>query len=139
MPALKEIPTHEELRALIGDEKLAAWERMSCLIDSLYDMETLWNDGGKRWNIEYKFRRGGKTLCCLYAGEGRFGLMIIFGLAERAAVDAMRDTLSAGTAHIYDEATTYHDGKWVMFDETLPDEDLARLLAVKRRPNRATH
>lgn len=136
MAALKEIPTREELRALFGDEKLAAWERMARLVDSLYDMETLWNDGGKRWKIEYKYRRGGKTLCCLYADEGRFGLMIIFGLEERARVEALRGTLSTGTIRAYDEAATYHDGKWVMFDETLPDLDLARLLAVKRRPNK---
>lgn len=139
MAALNEIPTREELRALIGDEKLAAWERMARCIDSLYDMETQWNDGGKRWKIEYKYRRGGKTLCCLYADEGRFGLMIIFGLAERARVDAVRDALAAGTVRAYDEAATYHDGKWVMFDETLTDEDLTRLLAIKRRPNRAAH
>ncbi|MEA4823596.1 MAG: DUF3788 domain-containing protein [Clostridiaceae bacterium] len=136
MAALKEIPTREELRALFGDEKLAAWERMARLVDSLYDMETLWNDGGKRWKIEYKYRRGGKTLCCLYADEGRFGLMIIFGLEERARVEALWDTLSTGTIRVYDEAATYHDGKWVMFDETLPDLDLTRLLAVKRRPNK---
>ena len=139
MAVLKEIPTREALRALMGEEKLVAWERMALIIDSLYDMETLWSDGGKRWKIEYKYRRGGKTLCCLYAKEGCFGLMIIFGLEERARVDAMRDALSAGTVRAYDEAQTYHDGKWVMFDEALPGKDLVRLLAVKRRPNKVGH
>ena len=136
MAALKEIPTHEEMLALIGEEKLAAWEHITRLVDSLYDMETSWNDGGKRWKIEYKYRRGGKTLCCLYADEGRFGLMIIFGLDERIKVEAIRTDLSAGTIKAYDEAQTFHDGKWVMFDEAMPDDDLARLLEIKRRPNR---
>ena len=136
MAAFKEIPARATLFTLLGTEKFAAWERMSRRIDALYDMETQWNDGGKRWKIEYKFRRGGKTLCCLYADEGRFGLMIIFGAEERRRVEALRDVLSPAALKAYDGAVTYHDGKWVMFDETLPDEDLTQLLAVKRRPNR---
>lgn len=58
------------------------------------------------------------------------------GPDERTKVEAIRDTLSAGTVKTYDEAQTYHDGKWVMFDEAMPDDDLTRLLAIKRRPNR---
>lgn len=136
MAELKEIPSREALRALLGDERLAAWTRMAGLIDSLYDMEKQWNDGGKRWKIEHKFRRGGKTLCCLYADEGRFGLMIIFGADERARVEAVRQELSGETMETYDNAAVYHDGKWVMFDEKLPDGDLERLLKIKRRPNK---
>ena len=34
-----------------------------------YDMERLWNTGGKDWTYEYKYRRGGKTLCCLYSAK----------------------------------------------------------------------
>lgn len=62
--------------------------------------------------------------------------MIIFGLDERTKVEAIRGTLSASTVKTYDEAQTYHDGKWVMFDETLPDDDLVRLLVIKRRQNK---
>ncbi|MEY8433248.1 DUF3788 family protein [Lachnospiraceae bacterium 48-42] len=41
-------------------------------------MERLWNTGGKKWTYEYKYRRGGKTLCSLYAKGGCVGSMIIF-------------------------------------------------------------
>ncbi|MDR2931728.1 MAG: DUF3788 domain-containing protein [Oscillospiraceae bacterium] len=38
----------------------------------------------------------------------------------------------------YNEATTYHDGKWIMYQ--LPDagvlDDLPALLAIKRKPNK---
>lgn len=48
----------------------------------------------------------------------------------------MRDSLSLDTQKKYDEATTYHDGKWLVLsvstDKVL--EDVMRLLAVKRRP-----
>lgn len=136
MASLKEIPTQEELLTLLGTEKLCAWERMARLADLRYDMDKQWNSGGKQWKIEYKYLRGGKTLCCFYADAGRFGLMIIFGAKERAKVEAIRNALSADTIKAYDEARTYHDGKWVMFDETLPNDDLALLPAVKRRPNK---
>lgn len=39
---------------------------------------------------------------------------------------------------IYEEAETYHDGKWMMFypkDSTM-FEDFMKMLKIKRRPNR---
>ena len=38
----------------------------------------------------------------------------------------------------YDEAKTYHDGKWVMFEPTDTSEfdDYMKLLVIKRKPNR---
>lgn len=136
MAKLKEIPSEGELRAMIGDGALAAWKGFCAEIEGLYDMDREWNHGGKRWSYEYKYRRGGKTLCALYAAPGRFGLMIIFGGDEREKLEAIRPELSAGTLEAYDQATTYHDGKWVMFPESLPLSDLRAMLAVKRRPNR---
>ena len=64
--------------------------------------------------------------------------MIIFGKEERAKFEAVRDTFSNAVCRQYDEAQTYHDGKWVMFEPTNTAEldDYMRLLAVKRKPNR---
>lgn len=125
-----------DLYAIIGDARLASWDRICALIDKLYDMETIWGGGGKNWDVEYKFRRGGKTLCALYARQDCFGFMIIFGKAEREKVEIIRDRLSPGTLAAYDSATVYHDGKWVMFDENIPTEDVEILLEVKRKPNK---
>ena len=33
-------------------------------------------------------------------------------------------------------AATDHDGKWVLFDETLPMDDTKRLSGIKRKPNK---
>ena len=44
------------------------------------------NTGGKNWTYEYKYRRGGKTLCALYAREGCMGFMVIFGKEEKGKV-----------------------------------------------------
>lgn len=64
--------------------------------------------------------------------------MIIFGKDERTKFEDMRATLSNAVCRQYDEAKTYHDGKWVMFEPTNTAEfdDYIKLLAIKRKPNR---
>ncbi|MDO5566668.1 MAG: DUF3788 domain-containing protein [Planctomycetia bacterium] len=136
MTALKKIPSDHEIQILIGAQAYSVWKRFCSEISTLYDMECQWNDGGKKWEYEYKFRRGCKTLCALYAKQDCFGCMIIFGKDEREQVEKKRNSLSSHTMEIYDKATTYHDGKWVMFDHKLPVDDLKSLLAIKRKPNR---
>ena len=39
---------------------------------------------------------------------------------------------------IYDEAKTYRDGKWVMFEptDTSMFQDFIKLLGIKRKPNK---
>jgi hypothetical protein len=125
---------------LMGNHLFDLWNELSEMIEKKYDMERLWNSGGKAWTYEYKYRRGGKTLCALYAREKTFGFMLIFGKDERAKFEAERESYSTAVQKIYDEAKTYHDGKWVMFiltDQTL-FPDLGKLLLLKRRPNRVT-
>jgi hypothetical protein len=135
---LEKVPTNEEMIILIGKPLFDIWTKLTDLIESKYDMERLWNNGGKKWTYEYKYRRGGKSLCALYAKENVFGFMIIFGKAEREKVEAIRGDLSPETQRIYDEATTYHDGKWVMFEltDTSLLSDMEKLLMIKRKPNK---
>ena len=44
--------------------------------------------------------------------------MIIFGKDERIKFEDIRGTLSDAVCRQYDEAKTYRDGKWVMFEPT---------------------
>ena len=135
---LDKIPNAEEMTNLLGQSLYDIWKQLCTLIDEKYEMERLWNTGGKNWAYEYKYRRGGKTLCCLYAKSNCVGFMIIFGKDERTKFEDIRDTLSDTICRQYDEAKTYHDGKWVMFEPTDPAEfdDYIKLLAIKRKPNR---
>ena len=98
-----------------------------------------WSTGGKHWTYEYKYRRGGKTLCCLYAAKDRLGFMVIFGKEERRRLEEIRPALSDSVCRVYDAAQTYRDGKWVMFQpvDRSEFEDYLRLLALKRKPNRS--
>ena len=135
---LEKVPTDEEMIALIGQPLFKVWTELSNLIESKYDMERLWNNGGKKWTYEFKYRRGGKSLCALYAKENVFGFMIIFGKDERAKFEADRNDYSTEVQRIYDESTTYHDGKWMMFQLTDSSllSDMEKLLRIKRKPNK---
>ena len=135
---LETIPSQSSMTELLGRPLYEVWQGLCSAIDEKYDMEQLWNSGGKNWTYEYKYRRGGKTLCSLYAKKNCVGFMIIFGKQERAKFEDIKDTLSPAVCRQYEEAQTYHDGKWVMFEPTDPTEveDYMRLLAIKRRPNR---
>ncbi len=67
-------PEEKELTALVGKSLYGVWNKLCALIDEHYDMDLTWNNGGKAWTYEYKFRRRGKTLCALYAKEAASGL-----------------------------------------------------------------
>ena len=133
-----QIPTPETLEALTGKELYDLWTSLHQLIEQKYNMEQMWNHGGKKWTYEYKYRRGGKTLCALYAKEQTIGFMVILGKDERTKFESMREMFSNAAQKIYDETTTFHDGKWLMFElkDTSLFNDIDRLLSIKRKPNR---
>ena len=127
-----------KLEKLVGIDKVNTFYDIVNEITKLYDMEQIWNTGGKKWNYEYKFRKGGKTLCAFYFKDNTLGFMIIFGKDERTKVEKIRNELSSSVLETYDNAETFHDGKWVMFNITNNSiiEDLKKLLFIKRKPNR---
>lgn len=132
------IPNSEEMIILVGESLYDIWSKLNALIEEKYDMECLWNKGGKAWKYEYKYRRGGKTLCALYAREGCVGFMIILGKEERLKFEEDRENYSEEVQRVYDETKTYHDGKWMMFEpiDTSLFGDFVSLLSIKRKPNR---
>lgn len=135
---LEKIPNEQDLKNLLGQSLFEVWTKLCAAIDGQYDMERLWDKGGKAWTYEYKYRRGGKTLCTLYARENCVGFMVIFGKNEREKFEASRERYSEQIQMIYDAAKTYHDGKWVMFQpvDTILLDDFMKLLAIKRKPNK---
>ena len=127
-----------QLPELLPPEMLSLWNDLTAQIDALYDVDRLWNKGFGCWNIEYKYRRGGKTLCTLYAKQGEAVLLVTLGKAERDKFDAQRGSFSESLGRLYDDTQTYHDGKWlwIPINTSLSSEDIRLLLQIKRRPNR---
>ena len=120
-----QIPTSEDIENLIGTDLYDVWNSLCQRIEKSYEMELLWNHGGK-------------TLCALYAKEKTLGFMVILGKDERAKFEIQRGQFSNEVQMIYDAATTFHDGKWIMFElkDTKLFNDMERLLLIKRKPNR---
>lgn len=53
---LERIPDAEQMTALVGKPLYEVWNQLCALINENYDMERLWNKGGKVWTYEYKYR-----------------------------------------------------------------------------------
>ncbi len=135
---LENIPSAEQLSQLLGVQLYEIWQKLCDLIEKEYDTERLWNKGGKDWTYEYKYRRGGKTLCALYARENRLWFMVVLGKDERVKFENDRDNFTKEVQSVYDGAQTFYDGKWVMFEPSDASllEDFIKLLKIKRKPNR---
>ena len=135
---LENVPSQSTMAELLGQPLFEVWQELCSAIDDKYEMERVWNTGGKNCTYEYKYRRGGKTLCALYARENCVGFMVILGKDERRRFENERSAYSAEIWRIYEETRTYHDGKWLMFEPTDTSlfGDFLRLLTIKRKPNR---
>lgn len=131
-------PTNHKLTELLGFELGKKWFDLCSLIEKLYETEKIWSTGGKSWIYEYKYRRGGKTLCTMYAKEKGIGLLIIFGKKERDRFESEQSAFTDKVKEIYKNSITYHDGKWMMIDiiDSSMFVDISKLLYIKRKPNK---
>ena len=87
---------------------------------------------------ELKFKQGKRTILTVYVKEDRFDFMLIYGKKEREVFEARRAEFPLWVLEIYDNAKTYHDGKWMMFPVSAPEqlEELKPLIFIKKKPNR---
>lgn len=128
----------EQVNILLSKETLFVWNKLTNAIDSLYDVDRIWNKGFGAWKIEYKYRRGGKTLCTFYAKENVANILITYGKAEREKFEKIKESVSKQLQDIYERTETLHDGKWlwIPLDNEISVEDIVEMLKIKRRPNR---
>lgn len=130
-------PTPKQLESWLGRKAFGFWRQVEKLIAEEYPGVFVpeWLYGGKKhgWSVRYK---KSKSFCTMIPEKGRCLLLIVFGGEERAKVKTIRKELSARVQKAYDEATTYHDGKWLLLDITdrTALADAETLLALKRTP-----
>jgi len=134
-------PTPKQLELWLGKKAYGFWRRAEEVIAKKYPgvFAPEWLYGGKKhgWSVRYK---KSKSFCTMIPERGRCRLLIVFGAEQRAKVETIRNELSARVQKAYDEATTYHDGKWLVLDidnkTALTDAEM--LLAAKRKPKCAS-
>ena len=128
-----------QIKKWLGEEAYRYWIRMIQWIDQNYPnvFTPEWLFGGKKHGWVLRFKKG-QSFRTLIPEKSRFTIQIVFGGEERLKMKTIRDELSAQTRKDYDEATTYHDGKWLLLtvDGDKVVDDVERLLAVKRRPKK---
>ncbi|SJZ43252.1 DUF3788 family protein [Anaerorhabdus furcosa] len=127
----------EELESIIGKKKTKLFKKLNSQIHRFYQLDELWCTGGKNWDYEYKIKSKSKSFCSFLFKENVLGFMIIFGKDERVSVEEKRLQFSKEILEKYDNASTFHDGKWVLFEinsDNLNDQFL-KLLEIKRKPN----
>ena len=132
-------PTLAQVEAWIGKRAYGYWTRILSLIDCRYPgvFRPEWIYGGRKHGWALRFKKS-KSFCTLIPERKRFALLLVFGRDERAKVEALQNDLSSDTIKQYYEATTYHDGKWLLMiintDSRVSDVDI--LFKVKRKPKR---
>ena len=94
---------------------------------------------GKYYDIDcLKFRQGKKTILSINIHDDHYDFQIIFGKVEREKFEARKDEFPQTIVNLYDEAHTYHDGKWMLIRvdtmETL--EAVKKMIIIKKKPNR---
>lgn len=130
-------PADSAVADWVGKDAYKYWELITQLIEQGYPsvFTPEWLYGGKKhgWSLRYKKN---KSFCTLIPEKNRFALLIVFGTEERAKVEAIKNGLAKKTQKEYDQATTYHDGKWLLLeiDTDRVIKDVMLLLALKRRP-----
>lgn len=71
------------------------------------------------WNI--KFKKSGKNLCTVYPRENYFTVLIVLGVKEKLAVEAIFSTLSPTIQEIYHQTKEGNGQRWLMIN--LEDKD----------------
>ncbi len=120
----------------IGTEGWKIWQAVTGFIDENYPGVFTFDDWlyGKKYGWYLRFKKS-KSYCTLYPAENSVVIQIVFGKAERDKAESLLDELHPLLREAYEEAETYHDGKWLFIElnnEIL--EDIKRLLTVKRKP-----
>lgn len=133
-------PTAREIEDWIGAKAYKLWNRLTAFIEARYPgvFQPEWLYGGKKqgWSLRYK---KSKSFCTLFPEKNRFNIQIVFGAEEREKVEAIRGKISSPTLNAYDDAKTYHDGKWLYLsvDSERVEKDIENFLTVKRKPKKA--
>ncbi|MDR1994247.1 DUF3788 domain-containing protein [Azonexus sp.] len=130
-------PDDSALAAWLGDQPYQLWKELAELIERDYPGVFIpeWLFGGKKhgWSLRYK---KSKSFCTFVPERGRFLLVIVLGKNERDGFESSRAKISSQTQKIYDDSTTYHDGKWLAL--TLQSQQSLRdalvILGIKGKP-----
>ncbi len=91
--------------------------------------------GAPGWNVKYK--KSGRTLCTLYAGEGCFTCLVSIGAKEAGAAEAVLPKCTSYVRELYRSVKPLNGARWLMIrigdEHVLSDAEQLVSLRAKRR------
>lgn len=132
-------PDETKILKNLGNQTKAAWDDLREFLKENYHFlpETVFYGSNYGWSVRY--RRSGKTLCCLFPEKGAFSVLIVLGRKEIEKTMLELDEFSNSTKETILNTKQLHDGRWLWFRVTKIDEieDIKKLINIKRKPKRA--
>lgn len=133
-------PNDDEIIATIGYPLANAWTALRLFLMDTYQIEPIFNSGGKKygWNLQY--RSGGRPLCEMYPERGSFTALVILGKAELESALERMDSFGLVVRKALEESPRYHDGCWMyirVYDAASCNqdvEDIQQLILIKKKP-----
>jgi hypothetical protein len=112
------------------------WGDLTAAMNERYRIEPTVVPARGENGAEVKYRKAGRTLLTLLPREGSFTALVVLGGAETKR--ALELDLGRGVRQVLEEATQYHDGRWLFVPVKSKRDvrDLVSLIALKRRPDR---
>jgi hypothetical protein len=129
-------PNSKSIQDILGKRNFLTWGKIKDYLSHAYETNPDLQFYGKKYGWCYKYKKGSKTLCCLFPEKGSFTVLITLGRNELEKLNPDFSKLSVETQEAINKAHQYHDGKWLWI--RLPNmgniKDVKRLLSVKRKP-----
>ena len=96
------------------------WGNLCAHLESAYNVrpriEHSVCSGAPGWNVKYK--KGGRSLCTLYPGEGFFTALVCIGQKEQGEAELLLPSLSPKLRELYQNANPLNGTRWLMIDVT---------------------
>ncbi len=133
-------PSDDEMLATIGQPLSEAWTALRRFLVEIYNIEPIFNPGGKKYGWNLQHRIGGRPLCEMYPERGSFTALVILGKAELDQALGRIDSFGFVVRHALENSPRYHDGCWMYIRVANPqtcmqdEKEIEQLILIKKKP-----
>lgn len=123
----------------IGAKYSKYWQRINKFIEDNYHGVFPKDDWLFSRNLGWSLRfKKSKSFCTLVPEKNKLLILIVLGAKEREETGKILPELCPEIRNKYEQATTYHDGKWLLIslDKNKTFDNVTRLLIIKRNPKK---
>ena len=132
-------PSNGDIITFIANtEAITTWKQLEEYLETHYDLliETIYYGDTYGWLVRY--RKGKRTIVSLFPEKNSFSVLIVYGTKEIDTFAAQESQVLPAVVDLVHNTKKLHDGKWLWIRVTDSTylEDLKKLIAIKRKPNK---